>query len=265
MYNYNKKLGALLLAAGMAFSGAAQAEDAAADLGPAQDQGWYDALRPLSFLKDPETQCVPAARLGQARNKDMGAKAAQVVDIMARAPIADAAAKAFAARDGAYCLIDFKKEYGENVTAFAMHFDSYRAILINDAPDVAQGCTVAATIHETHHAVQDIHGYGIKRELSRDAQEDMILGIESDAHAMQIAGAYELTLAAEPYEAAHECNKTVFAEMPHMRRALEAFDAAVAADPAALRTVVAAGAAYGSLVTDFSLFSKIFMGHQRFL
>jgi hypothetical protein len=254
MHKYNKALGVTALAAGMVFGAAAQAEQAT------DWNSWHDNLDQSMFITDARNQCVSMADPSVA-NPATRAKVEHVLSILERTPFTARGVESMRAQEAAVCFVDFAKEISGDMTVAALRTATFNAIVVNDGPTVAEGCVVSAMIHESHHATQSVYGYEPIRDLTKAAQEDMVMGIEADAHAVQITGSWLLARADQPYAAAEDCNKTTLsADIPHFARALHAFEAAIAADTGALESGAATGAAYRSSLTDYDLFQRYSWG-----
>lgn len=226
---------------------------------------WYGAVRPLSYISSPEDQCAPMHMVTDAESPYQREKALRLQEVMGQTDLTAASLDGFAANGGGICFVDFS-EYGNGGMKlnFAVHFPHYNIVLINDMPDIDEGCQVAAAIHETHHGAQKYAGVEAPvRDLTIDDQENLIVTIEADAHTMQIVGGEILAQAG--YAGAQECNRNYFASsLPHFQNAVDALDAVVAEDEEALENGAAATAVYNSFATDWELVRR-YSGGFRFM
>lgn len=223
MNSYKKLIASGILSLTTAF-GASAAEMPKGEL-PDTTQGiqsWYDHIRPLSYLRSPEEQCVPIHRLQDSVSKVFQNKASKIMDIMDRTVMTKKVANSFRSQEGALCFVDFQKEYGDSVTAAAMHFTDYNTIMLNLNSD--DGCLVSAGIHEMQHSAQKYAGYPAPlKDLVIKDQDEYVMANEVDAHVIQAIGSWMLSSPSysdQPYTGALNClKKDADKTLPYLKEA----------------------------------------------
>ena len=216
-----KTLGAAVLSMAPVFAHAGDTETA-------QDiQQWYDDIRPLSFVRSPEEQCVPTGNLEASRNPEQQERAERILEVMNKTPLTNQIADNFIQNSGALCFVDLKAEQEGNIgdVITAMHFAHYNTIIINERDDIGEGCQILASIHEMHHATQAYRNitYPIMN-LTFAEQQNLGVTLEADAFAVQIIGSEALANAG--YTGAKECNSDLAIELEqeHITAGLEALE-----------------------------------------
>jgi len=216
----------------------------------------YDRIRPTSFISSPEDQCVAARFLEESLNQNFAQKAEALFSIFELTKITRNLKDDFITSDGALCFVDFEEEYGNSTAAlnFAMYSPQYVLIIINDNENVDEGCQVSAMAHEFQHNTQALHGLTFPvRDLTIHDQDDLVVTMEADAHAIQLTAS--AMLAEKGYGGAKACNDDLFAkEMPRFAEATAVLNDVLENDASALHDGRAASDVYQSFINNKRLF-----------